>query len=202
MVVLRLLNKRFFMEGLGVLPSCGGDGWSLGNSMLCLDLELFLLGVANEHSTSTPHSSSWSSAIHRSLLRVRLELLSTLIGFHTFLGGLTDLARGLRDSTFLIDSFFFFFDASGGSPILRTTGLTFILFRLFESLSTAGLPADIRLALSASSSSHSLIHQDSAQDIHDLAIRFLIPRRILLSTMDMDVEREKDETDDVVDDMD
>jgi hypothetical protein len=56
---------------------------------------------------------------------------------------------------------------------------------------------------SALLSSHSLMHHDSAQDIHDCATRFLRPRRILSSMVDMDAEREKeDEKEDELEDVD
>lgn len=90
-----------------------------------------------------------------------------------------------------------FTDSCGhfGSPILRTLGRTFTLFRLvplLESIGGIATPNAFFLMRSASSSSQTLMHQDSAQVTHERAKRFLSPRRILSSMVEgMDGDREK-----------
>ena len=84
-----------------------------------------------------------------------------------------------------------------GSPIRRTWGRTFFLLR--TTFPETDSPLDILRVLSASSSSHNLMHHDSAQDIQDRAMRFLSPRRTLSSMVETDIEVEKEEKDDALD---
>ncbi len=87
--------------------------------------------------------------------------------------------------------------ATIGSPILRTLGLTFDLLLPLGPYDGAlppppgGTPR-MRIA-AASSSSHSLMHHDSAQDIHDRDTRLRNPRCILSSMARNDAERANDD---------
>mmetsp|Transcript_7360 Transcript_7360/g.16679 ORF Transcript_7360/g.16679 Transcript_7360/m.16679 type:complete len:289 (-) Transcript_7360:1752-2618(-) len=172
---LRPLNKRLFIDCF-VAPCDFSASVHIAKGLS--------LGVA--HATSTPNSPSCSNDIQRVLLP--LEFFSACIGFQTFLG-IFDFLELLDNESF---SFFF----TIGCPILLTIGRTFTLLLLFES--GIAKPSALLAARSASSSSHSLMHQDSAQDIHVRATRFLRPRRTLSSMVDMDAERENDESEDAV----
>ena len=87
--------------------------------------------------------------------------------------------------------------ATIGSPILQTLGLTFDLLLLLGPYDSAlppppGAPPRMRIA-AALLSSHSLMHHDSAQDIHDRDTHLRNLRCILSSMARNDVERANDD---------
>jgi hypothetical protein len=137
------------------------------------DIEL-CRGSERVNVTSTPHSSSFSSLdIQRSTSKLLLSPLLERMFFHPFF--FVDLL--FVDLTDVVIEDVSFSGGGMGSPILRTIGRTLTL-TLFTDSPPRRSVFRRSSPLSHPPSSHSRMHQLSAQDIHCRAMRLRSPWRI------------------------
>ncbi len=135
--------------------------------------------------TSTPHSSSFSSPdIQHSTSQLLLSPLLERMFFHPFF--FVDLL--FVDLADVVIKDVSFSGGGMGSPILRTIGRTLTL-TLFTDSPPRRSAFRRSAPLSHPPSSHSCMHQLSAQDIHCRATRLRSPRRIRSLMVNREVER-------------